>query len=100
MSHMIADTIAELLEMADLIGLDRRHFQPASHPHFDVSQLYRQKAIAAGTAVLARREFVAKMRQQALRLKADPKEMLAYEDACRCCDRADERMRSALNWRD
>ena len=37
MCHILGDTIGELLQMADLIGLDRRLFQPWSHPHFDVS---------------------------------------------------------------
>jgi hypothetical protein len=37
MCHMVADTIEELLAMADMIEIARRHFQPWSHPHFDLS---------------------------------------------------------------
>ena len=36
MCHMLADSVAELLEMADKIGVARRWFQPLSHPHFDL----------------------------------------------------------------
>lgn len=38
MCHMVADGVGELLEMADRIGLARRHFQRESFPHFDLSQ--------------------------------------------------------------
>lgn len=48
--HMIADTSAELLAMADRIGVDRRWLQHAgtAHEHFDIALSERQAAIAAG----------------------------------------------------
>ena len=50
MSHMMADELSELHEMADSIGLQRRWFQGKGHsiPHYDVSKAYRDKAIENG----------------------------------------------------
>ncbi len=37
MCHMVADSVDELHEMADAIGVNRRWFQSeASYPHYDV----------------------------------------------------------------
>ena len=47
MCHMLADSMDELLEMADRIGVKRKWFQPRSHPHFDICKSSRAKAIAA-----------------------------------------------------
>ena len=63
MSHMIADTLDELLAMADAIGLDRRHLQSRKHPHFDVCESYRSRAIALGAKPVDRRELVRVMRR-------------------------------------
>jgi hypothetical protein len=71
MCHMLADTIGELLEMADKIGIARRHFQPWSHPHFDLSQSFRARAIAAGAIPVDRRGLVAVKRKQRIRLTED-----------------------------
>lgn len=62
MSHMLADTTEELLAMADKIGLNRKHLQFPGTPkeHFDVSQLYKKKAIESG-AVEVDRHFVGKL---------------------------------------
>jgi len=87
MCHMLADTIEELLEMADKIGLQRRHFQPTSHPHFDVSLGYKTKAISAGAQVISKRELVALMKKQRVRLKSDPKQQAAYEEATAASDK-------------
>ena len=46
MCHMIADSVAELLEMADKIGVQRRWFQMTSHPHFDICVQPSPNAIA------------------------------------------------------
>jgi hypothetical protein len=59
MSHMIADTTAELLEMVDAIGLDRKHIQ---HPgtcneHFDVAMVKRKKAIKLGAKEINFRDY-------------------------------------------
>ena len=50
MSHMAADSTAELLAMADRIGVARRWIQ---HPgtdreHFDIALVMRRRAVAAG----------------------------------------------------
>ncbi len=47
MCHMIADTRDELLEMADMIGLDPRWIQDAGtdHEHFDISKAKRRLAV-------------------------------------------------------
>ena len=51
MSHMVADTLGELLEMADAIGLQRRWLQYPGSPrrrHFDVSMSKRRMAVEMG----------------------------------------------------
>lgn len=58
MSHMIADTTAELLEMADKIGVARRWIQ---HPgtareHFDICLAKRKLAVVAGAKEIPWRE--------------------------------------------
>ena len=53
MSHMIADTEAELHAMAARIGLARRWYQG---DHYDVSMSLRAKAIAAGAVEISMRE--------------------------------------------
>lgn len=48
MSHMIADTIDELHDMAEKIGIQRKWFQcppRASYPHYDICIAMRKKAI-------------------------------------------------------
>jgi len=49
MCHMIADTTAELLYMADRIGIARRWLQDAGtwKEHFDISLSKRALALAA-----------------------------------------------------
>lgn len=86
MSHMIADTIPELMAMACDIGLHHRHFQPKSHPHFDVSQSYRNKAVCLGAIEVGRKELVALMRQQRQRLATDKVEALNLQNATRNSD--------------
>lgn len=53
MSHMIADTEHELLEMVDLIGLSRRHIQPF---HFDLTQMMVAAAIRAGAIAITQKQ--------------------------------------------
>lgn len=54
MSHMIADTEAELHAMADRIGVARRWYQG---DHYDVTQTHRSRAVAAGAIELSRMEL-------------------------------------------
>lgn len=61
MSHMMADTEAELLAMADRIGLARRHLQNPGQgrhrQHFDVSLSLREKAVATGAVEVTMMEL-------------------------------------------
>jgi hypothetical protein len=75
MCHMVADSLEELLDMVDRIGLARRHFQNGSFPHFDLSQGYRVRAISSGAVAVDRRQLVAVMRGYRERLLSDPEEM-------------------------
>ena len=59
MSHMMADTPDELLEMADRIGVARRWIQ---HPgtdgeHFDIAIVKRRAALAAGAVPVTLRSL-------------------------------------------
>lgn len=58
MCHMMADTIEELHQMADKIGVDRKHFQPTSTPHYDICQTKRMLAVNNGAIVIDRRKTV------------------------------------------
>ena len=66
MSHMIADTIEELHEMADNIGLKRSWFQPGNNSlaHYDLCQSKRKLAIEYGAIEISSRELVAKIRKR------------------------------------
>ena len=50
MCHMLADSTEELLAMADLIGVDRKHLQDAGtyREHFDICLTKRAAALQAG----------------------------------------------------
>jgi len=57
MCHMWADTMEELLEMVDEIGLNRKWIQrppKASWVHFDVCLAMKEKAIAKGAILTDR----------------------------------------------
>jgi hypothetical protein len=63
-SHLISDeSVKELLEFAERIGLRMHWFQPQSFPHFDLAPNYRRRAIAAGAVALDRVAFVAALRR-------------------------------------
>ena len=59
MSHMMADTSAELLEMADRIGVQKKWLQHAGRPdeHLDIAMSKREAAIAAGAVPITMREM-------------------------------------------
>ena len=59
MSHMLADTTDELLEMADAIGVARRWIQkPGTHrEHFDICDSKRALAIKKGAVPVTVREL-------------------------------------------
>ena len=61
MCHMLADTRAELHEMADRLGLKRSWFQdspPHSAPHYDVALSKRDEAVRLGAILVDRRGLV------------------------------------------
>ena len=55
MCHMLADTTAELLAMADKIGVQRKWLQKAGTPreHFDIALSKRAEAVRAGAIEIA-----------------------------------------------
>ncbi|WP_350165882.1 DUF4031 domain-containing protein [Algiphilus sp.] len=57
MCHMLADSDAELLTMADRIGVARRwHQHPGTaRSHFDICQSKRARAVAAGAVEITKR---------------------------------------------
>jgi len=77
MSHMIADTRAELLDMASKIGLDEKYLQKKGQPqeHFDISMSYRSRAIENGASEITMRELA---RITRARSKAGLDGLLAY----------------------
>jgi hypothetical protein len=80
MCHMLADSIEELMAMADNLGLHRRHFQPWSHPHFDISLGYRGRAVKLGAVEVTRRELVDTMKRYRALIKVSENErdLLAF----------------------
>lgn len=59
MCHMVSDTsIDQLHEMADKIGVDRKHFQKKSRPHYDVCKAKRALAISHGAKPVSGREVI------------------------------------------
>lgn len=65
MSHMVADSLEELHEMARRIGIARRWFQDpttmpkVSHPHYDICKSKRELAIMLGAKEMAWRDLAA-----------------------------------------
>jgi hypothetical protein len=57
--HMVADTTAELLYMADRIGVARRHIQHVNteREHFDICQSKRALAVKAGAREITQRQL-------------------------------------------
>lgn len=61
--HLIADSVEELMEFAESIGLRREWFQPKSTPHFDLTAEGRAMAVERGAIELDMRALVAKIRE-------------------------------------
>lgn len=62
MSHLMADTDAELYAIADKIGVARRWVQDADKPsdiHFDIALVKRALAVEAGAVEITYREMSA-----------------------------------------
>lgn len=58
MCHMLADSLDELHEMADKIGMRRSWFQPRSTPHYDVCKEKRALAVKHGAIEIDRLRVV------------------------------------------
>lgn len=61
MCHMLADSTAELLAMADRVGVDRKWIQSAgtAREHFDIAKGKRALAVAAGAVQITVRQAAA-----------------------------------------
>lgn len=79
--HMLADSVGELLKMADEIGVARRWFQCGSHPHFDICQSKRALAIACGAIEIGPHDVVRVMRMY--RTNLTPEEITAVQIAAK-----------------
>jgi hypothetical protein len=74
MSHMVADTVAELHDMADAVGLKRSWFQDhPRHPHYDLCLANRAKAVRKGAAEISRREMGTFLRRQRIEQRSTHK---------------------------
>jgi len=59
MCHMVADTLDELHEMAESIGIRRKWFQDKPRfPHYDISKSKREIAVSNGAMEITARELV------------------------------------------
>ncbi len=63
MCHMMADTLRELHEMADRIGMRREWYQPKSTPHYDLCETRRKIAILHGAIEIDRQRTVEIIRE-------------------------------------
>lgn len=62
--HLLADTLAELHEMAERIGLKRAWFQDKrSGKHYDLTPGKRAAAVASGAVELDDKGFISKLRE-------------------------------------
>jgi len=57
MCHMIADTLDELNEMADRIGVNRKWLQKTSHIHYDIALSKKKLAISYGAQEITWRQM-------------------------------------------
>ncbi len=58
MCHMVSDSIEELHEMADKIGVNRKWFQQKNLPHYDISKSKRKLALENGAIEVDERTIV------------------------------------------
>ena len=58
MCHMLADSLEELHEMADRIGVQRKWFQSKNVPHYDISKSKRALAVQFGALEIERGKVI------------------------------------------
>jgi len=63
MCHMVATSIEELHEMADRIGVDRKHFQGKNNPHYDICKSKRELAVEFGATESTERQILMVLKQ-------------------------------------
>lgn len=64
MCHMVADSIDELHEMADIIGVNRKWFQShTKYPHYDICLSKKKIALEHGAIECSKKELVLKARE-------------------------------------
>jgi len=88
MCHMIADTDAELVAMAETIGVAKKwHQYPGTaRSHFDIAKSMKAKAVAAGAKEITWRQtgMVSRYRRQCAMMRVEPtksiEEILATSD--------------------
>lgn len=88
MCHMIADTPAELLEMADRIGVSRKWLQKAgtAHEHFDIALSKRALAITAGAIEVSRMELGRIIRARRTEPRRCETNLVDNAGECLACD--------------
>lgn len=66
MCHMVADSTAELIAMADRIGVQRRWLQHRGTPkeHFDIALSKRALAVKAGAIEITRQQLGERLRRK------------------------------------
>lgn len=57
-SHLLADTIAELHAFAVILGLKRKWYQPKSSPHYDLTENKFYKALELGATILMGKDYL------------------------------------------
>ena len=60
-SHMMSDSLDDLHEMADVVGLRRKWFQDGRLPHYDLCQSKKQLAINYGAVEVPTKELISIM---------------------------------------
>lgn len=58
MCHMVTDSLEELHNMADVIGVKRRWFQDKRFPHYDICKSKKKLAIENGALLIKQREIL------------------------------------------
>ena len=61
--HLIGDSVEELIEFAESMGMRREWFQAKSTPHFDLTADGRAAAVSMGAIELTNRQLIGKIRE-------------------------------------
>jgi len=63
-AHMVADTVEELHQFAELIGVKKHFFHRGDKPHYDISVDQHAAAIANGAVEVSTKQIVAVITQR------------------------------------